>query len=318
MLLTGVGSWLVGEPEGRWVVVAHGVGGLLVVLLVRWKAPVVRDGWARSRRSRWASALLGVLTVGALVTGVLHSTGLVTAAVGQLMMWWHVAAGFVLLPLLAWHAIAHRQPVRRTDLDRRLVLRSGGLLAAAGLAWVALEGAVRTADLPGARRRFTGSYASELPRPTIWLSDRVPDADPATWTLRLAGPGQERALTLDELREVPDLTVRAVIDCTSGWYSDQDWTGWSLADLVPLAGAVPDGGSVVVRSRTGYSRRFGEDELDGVLLAHAMGGEPLIPQLGAPLRLVVPGRRGFWWVKWVDAIEVDRRPSWWQPTFPLQ
>ena len=291
------------------------MAGLAVLLLVRWKAPVVRSGWTRARRSRWASAGLAVLTVLALLTGLFHSTGLVTAAGGQLMMWWHVAAGLVLLPLLAWHATSHRQRARRTDLDRRLVLRGGGLAVAAGAAWLLLEGAVREAGLPGSRRRFTGSYALARPRPTIWLSDQRPAIDRDRWTMALGGADGRRAVTLEELLVRPSTTVRAVIDCTSGWYSEQEWTGWPLAALVD---DVPAGGSVVVRSATGYSRRFAADELDEVLLAHAMAGQPLPPALGAPLRLVVPGRRGFWWVKWVSAVEVDDRPPWWQPTFPLQ
>ena len=97
--------------------------------------------------------------------------------------------------------------------------------------------------------------------------------------------------------------------------------GAALLVCVPLVDLVPDvgpGGSVVVRSVTGYSRRFAPDELDGVLLAHSMSGRPLLTELGAPLRLVVPDRRGFWWVKWVDAVEVDDLPAWTQPAFPLQ
>ena len=194
------------------------------------------------------------------------------------------------------------------------MLRGGGLVVAAGALWAAQEALVRLGDLPGATRRFTGSYASPLPRPTIWLSDRVPQPDPG-WTLTVTGLSTPRTRSLPELLEQPSRTVRAVIDCTSGWYSEQDWTGWSLADLLR---PVPEDRSVVVRSRTGYSRRFGPDELDDVLLAHAMAGEALPRALGAPLRLVVPGRRGFWWVKWVDRLEVDTRPEWWQPTFPLQ
>lgn len=314
VLLSGVGSWLAGSPGQRWVVVAHGVGGLLVVLLVRWKAPVIRSGWHRSRRSRWASAALAGLTVLALLTGVLHATGLVTATLGQLMMWWHVAAGAVLVPLLAWHALAHRQVPRLTDLDRRLALRSGGLMVAATAAWLAVEAVIRLGGLPGADRRFTGSYAFPRPRPTIWLSDRRPDVDRATWTLQVNGT-RSRTWRLSELVAQPATSVRAVIDCTSGWYSEQEWAGLPLAGLV---GVVPAGGSVLVRSATGYSRRFDPDELDGVLLAHSMAGELLPPELGAPLRLVVPGRRGFWWVKWVTAVQVDDRPSWWQLAFPLQ
>lgn len=315
VLLTGVGSWLVGSPDERWVVIAHGVAGLLVVLLVRWKCPVIRTGWARSRGSRWVSLLLAGLTVLALLTGVLHTTGLVTAAAGQLMMWWHVAAGFTLLPLLAWHAVARRQRPRRTDLDRRLVLRGGGLLLVSAGLWVAVEGAVRLIGLPGAQRRFTGSYATGRPRPTIWLSDRVPDVDRGAWALTVTRAGSSMRWTVPELLAEPATTRRAVIDCTSGWYSDREWSGVPVSALV---GHDLAGGSVLVRSVTGYYRRFAPEDVDGLLLAHSMAGEPLPTSLGAPLRLVVPGRRGYWWVKWVDQIEVDDRPPWWQPTFPLQ
>ena len=75
---------------------------------------------------------------------------------------------------------------------------------------------------------------------------------------------------------------------------------------------------VVARSATGYPRRLAPGELDGLLLATAMAGEPLRRGLGAPVRLVAPGRRGFWWVTRVVALEVEDAPSWWQPPLPLQ
>lgn len=315
VLLTGVGSWLAGTPQQRWVVVAHGVGGLLLLLLIRWKAPVVRSGWAGKRRTRWLSALLGVLTVSALLTGVLHSTGALVSVAGQATMWWHTATGLSLVPLLLWHTLSHPQRMRRTDLDRRLLLRSAGLVAIAAAAWVVTEATVRSTGLPGAERRFTGSYPVPRPRPTIWLADRRPPVDPDTWTLTVRGAGAPHTWTLAELRERPVWTTRAVIDCTSGWCSEQEWSGIPLAELVEPLG---EGRSVVVRSATGYFRRFDAAEVGRVLLAHSMAGQPLPPDLGAPLRLVVPGRRGFWWVKWVDTVEVDDRPSWWQPVFPLQ
>lgn len=311
---TGFGSWLVGTAEHRWVVIGHGIAGLLVVLLAPWKTQVARTGFARRRRTRWASLTLAALAVGALATGVLHSTGLATAAGGQLMMWWHVAFAFALVPLLGWHALARRQRFRRTDVDRRLVLRTGALTAGAGAAWLLCETTVRAVNLPGAQRRFTGSYEFAAPRPTIWLSDSVPEISDADYLLRISGTGSVRELGLAELREHATV-VRAVIDCTSGWYSEQDWTGAPLTDLLGDVGAAR---SITVRSVTGYWRRFAISDAPSLLMAHSVAGEALPVSLGAPVRLVVPGRRGFWWVKWVDRIEVDDTPPWWQPTFPLQ
>lgn len=313
VLATGVGAFTVGTAEHRWVVVAHGVGGLLVVLLTPWKGRVVRGGLSRRRPSRWLSLALAVLVVLAVLSGVLHSTGLLTAAGGQLMLWWHVAAGLAMLPLLAWHVVAHRQRARRADLDRRLVLRSGLLVGAAGGLWLATETMVRLTGLPGAGRRFTGSYWQDRPQPTIWLDDTRPSFDPASWRLTVRDATGAREVDLAQIR-VAGAQVRAVIDCTSGWCSDQLWTGVPVTSLLRETG---EARSVVIRSSTGYQRRFSLRELDGLFLAHAMAGEDLPPELGAPVRLVAPGRRGLWWVKWVDRVEVSDLPHWWQPTFPL-
>jgi len=75
--------------------------------------------------------------------------------------------------------------------------------------------------------------------------------------------------------------------------------------------------SVLVVSSTGYARRFPLGDAPHLWLATHAGGLPLSAGHGAPLRLVAPGRRGFWWVKWVARVEVSETPWWWQPPFPL-
>lgn len=42
------------------------------------------------------------------------------------------------------------------------------------------------------------------------------------------------------------------------------------------------------------------------MLAYSMNGSPLLPQHGAPLRLIVPGWLGMTNVKWLDNIELSR------------
>lgn len=169
---------------------------------------------------------------------------------------------------------------------------------------------MRLTDLPGAARRFTGSYDTGSFNPTAmpsytWLDDTTPDIDPDRWRLSVAG----RELSLRELSSY-DVRVRATLDCTSGWYAEQDWGG------IPLRALLPDTGrarSLAVHSVTGYWLRFPVRDLDNLLLATTVGGAPLPPGHGFPARLVAPGRRGFWWVKWVDRVELTATPWWWQP-----
>jgi len=88
-----------------------------------------------------------------------------------------------------------------------------------------------------------------------------------------------------------------------------------VSDL-PLV-APPGTTSIEVRSATGYTRRFDPAAAAGLMIATHLDGVPLDADHGAPARLVAPGRRGFWWVKWVTAVQPSTTPPWWQPPFPL-
>jgi DMSO/TMAO reductase YedYZ molybdopterin-dependent catalytic subunit len=148
---------------------------------------------------------------------------------------------------------------------------------------------------------------------TSWLLDAVPAVDPQRWRLTISDGQGRRELTLAALTAF-DTQVRVTLDCTSGWYSQQDWTGVPLRTLLQRG---PGAQSVYVHSVSGYWVRFPIHDLDRLLLATQVGGAPLSANHGFPARLVAPGRRGYWWVKWVDRIEVQTTPSWWQPPFPI-
>jgi hypothetical protein len=315
---TGIGVVAAGASPGRLVALAHGVVGLAVVLLVPWKTRIVRRGLRRARRSSWASLLLAALASITLLTGLGYATGLLRSVAGMRGMWLHVAAALTLLPLVAWHVLARPARPRRTDLTRRTLLRAGALTAVAGGVYLVTSSVVRLGGLPGAGRRFTGSYdtgsfdPASMPS-TVWLDDRTPRIDPDAWRLVVAAADGERELSLADLTAF-DARVRAVLDCTGGWYAEQDWVGAPVSALVGDRGAAR---SVLVRSATGYWIRFPIGDLDRLLLATRVGGAPLAPRHGFPARLVAPGRRGFWWVKWVDRIELQDIPWWWQPPFPV-
>jgi len=226
-----------------------------------------------------------------------------------------------LLVALPVHTWGSGQRPRRTDLSRRSLLRTGGLAAGALALWTAGEGLLRLTGAPGASRRATGSHERGSRDPaampvTQWFTDTVPES--STDPVELVVAGRRLRIPVSDLDRGD--VVRAVLDCTGGWYAEQDWAGTRLDRLLAeVAGAdLPPDGSVDVVSRTGFRRRLPLRDAGSLLLATRAAGRPLSAGHGAPVRLVAPGRRGFWWVKWVQRVEVVDAPWWVQPPFPLQ
>jgi DMSO/TMAO reductase YedYZ molybdopterin-dependent catalytic subunit len=317
-ILTGALAYGIGSGPGRVAVIAHGVAGLGLVLLAPWKSAIARRGLRRRRPGSWASVALTVLASVAVVFGILHATGLVVDLGPVTAMQIHVGAALLSIPLAVWHVLARRVRPRRTDLSRRSLLRAGAVLGGAGLAYAGVEGIVRVTGLPGADRRFTGSYERGSGRPeempvTQWFDDAVPSVDLGSWRLEVASADRVRTWTYDEVAGFDD-RVRATLDCTGGWYAEHVWEGAWLWRLLPEVG---EARSLKVVSVTGYPRRFPAADLSGLLLATRVGGRPLDPGHGFPARLVAPGRRGFWWVKWVARVEASPVPWWWQWPFPV-
>ena len=297
-------GWLAFELTGRparGVLVLHAAAGAGIVLLVPWKSLIARRGLRARRSMKWASVVLAVGVLISLVFGVVHSSG--HPNVGPLTaMDFHVGAAICVIPFVLWHVIARPARLRAADLTRRNFLKSAALLGATGLA---------VAVVPSASRATTGSYRSDQLLATQWMFDTIPSIDAKTWSLKVAGS----AMTYEQVTGFTD-RVTAVLDCTGGWYSEQEWEGVWLSRILPPAASPST--SLNVRSITGYSRRFDIGDASGLLLASRVGGSPLEPGNGFPLRLVAPGRRGFVWVKWVVSIDAEPLPSWWQPPFPLQ
>ena len=165
----------------------------------------------------------------------------------------------------------------------------------------------------------------------------MPALDPATWRLAVTGAVSRRLeLTLDELRSRPARTVRVTMECAGNgrarmhprpisqpWLVEAvgtaEWTGVPLRDVLESAGVRPSAAEVVFTGadhgvergvEQDYQRGLPLDEALGeeVLLAYEMNGQPLPPQHGHPVRLVVPGWYGMTNVKWLQEISVVEEP----------
>jgi DMSO/TMAO reductase YedYZ molybdopterin-dependent catalytic subunit len=165
----------------------------------------------------------------------------------------------------------------------------------------------------------------------------IPAIDPGEWRLSVGGLVRNAmALSLDELRSRPRLTLPVTMECAGNgrarlsprpisqpWLAEAvgtaEWTGTSLAALLEEAG-VEQGAVEVVFTGIDHGME-GEVEQDyarslplpealreDVLLAYEVNGQPLPPQHGFPLRLIVPNWYGMTSVKWLRSIEVVADP----------
>lgn len=168
----------------------------------------------------------------------------------------------------------------------------------------------------------------------------TPTIDPASYRLRLSGdalPG-ERTLTLRDLRRFRHHEVTTVHECTGNgrsFFGTQQgqtvsgtawtlgavgtvrWQGVRLADVLRAVGTRPDAVSVQATGLDPSYATGGVDHgpvrrpfpiakaYDDALLAWGMDGEPLLPDHGHPLRLVLPGWVGIASIKWLGSMEVS-------------
>jgi DMSO/TMAO reductase YedYZ molybdopterin-dependent catalytic subunit len=159
----------------------------------------------------------------------------------------------------------------------------------------------------------------------------IPSMDASSYRLNVG----ERELGLAEIKALPQKTVRVTLECagngragftprypsmpwTHGGVGTAEWTGVPLTSLlenlvsektreIAFLGA-DRGFDSGVEHHFGRSLSVADALHPEVLLAWAMNGEPLAPQHGAPLRLVVPGWFGMASVKWLSRIELLERP----------
>lgn len=159
------------------------------------------------------------------------------------------------------------------------------------------------------------------------------------WTLSIAGlVNKPRTYAIEDLTRLfpPEERVYRM-RCVEGWSMVIPWLGFPLADL--LADAEPSGDAEYVRFVTlmDPDQMPGEDDLgypwpyqEGLrldearhpltLLSTGLYGQALLPQNGAPIRLVVPWKYGFKSIKSIVQIELlaARPATFWSSLAPRE
>jgi sulfane dehydrogenase subunit SoxC len=165
----------------------------------------------------------------------------------------------------------------------------------------------------------------------------VPYVPSADWHVEVAGRVKKpMSLSLETIKRMPARTLRVTLECAGNgrallsprypsmpWRHEAvgtaDWTGTPLRHVLEQAGLADDAVDIAfIGADHGFDRGVEHDYArslrrdaalsEDVLVVWEMNGQPLLPQHGYPLRLVVPGWYGMASVKWLKRIEVLDKP----------
>ena len=139
----------------------------------------------------------------------------------------------------------------------------------------------------------------------------IPRFVEAEWDFKVTGLVETPfTLSYSELKALGPQTIRADMHCVTGWTTlDNDWEGIPLRVIAELAVPKPEAKWVITHCDGGYTSDLSIDAMldDDVLVAWGHGGEPLTPDHGFPLRLVVPKRYAWKSAKWLRSLEFSDR-----------
>ncbi|MFE5408967.1 molybdopterin-dependent oxidoreductase [Microbacterium sp. NPDC056569] len=180
----------------------------------------------------------------------------------------------------------------------------------------------------GAQLDLAGMTPVVTPNASFYRIDTaliVPQVDPGTWSLRIHGLVEtEVEIGWDELLALPLEESWTTLACVSNpvggdLIGNAKWLGYPIRLLLERARPTAEADMVLSRSVDGFTASTPLEVLRegtrNAILAVGMNDEPLPPEHGFPVRMVVPGLYGYVSAtKWVTELEVtrfDRASAYW-------
>ncbi len=146
----------------------------------------------------------------------------------------------------------------------------------------------------------------------------VPHFDPATWDFRIFGAVDKPVrLSWDEFNRLPRIQFTSDFHCVTRWSRfDNHWEGVAFRELLKLVQLKPSARYVLLHAEQGFTANVPLADLDrdNVLFATHHDGQPLPPDHGYPLRLIVPHLYAWKSVKWIRGMEFLEQdaPGFWE------
>ena len=136
----------------------------------------------------------------------------------------------------------------------------------------------------------------------------TPKIDLDTWRFRMLGLVEDEVvLDWKQFTSLDKATVDAEFHCVTQWSRlENTWEGVLFTEVMKLVRPRPEAKFAMAHCYGGYTANLALEALtdDDVLFAYRHDGDPLAPEHGGPLRLVVPKRYGWKSAKWVSGLEL--------------
>jgi len=159
----------------------------------------------------------------------------------------------------------------------------------------------------GAEGRLPPGQSLTIKWPVLHYGS-VPRFDAAKWDFKIDGLVEHPLrFSWEEFRALPQIEVTSDFHCVTRWSRlDNLWKGVRFTDVLDRAQAKPGAEYVLMLAEEGYTANVPLKDLlrPEVLFAFDHDGQPLEPEHGGPLRLVVPQLYAWKSVKWVRGFTV--------------
>ncbi|WP_156144259.1 molybdopterin-dependent oxidoreductase [Sinomonas humi] len=328
----------------EWAIQTFGTGDktfLVTVISIVLLAVGAAAGLLEFRRPGTGVAvatLIGIVGIAAVATRALSNPLAIACAVAAAA----VAAGLVrwLVGALRAEEQAPEAMTEESGFARRKFLRimagSAVVVALGGVVTAVVRGTALAASAardalklpapaspappvpPGASVGLSGIDPLVTPDGSFYRIDTalvVPSVDPNGWSLQVTGMVEEPlSISWQELLAKPLIERYVTIACVSNpvggnLIGNARWLGWPIRELLARARPKPGADMVLSRSVDGFTASTPLEVLTDpgtdAILAVAMNGEPLPPEHGFPVRMIVPGLYGFVSAtKWVNELKV--------------
>ena len=168
----------------------------------------------------------------------------------------------------------------------------------------------------GRERLPAGQYLTK--KWPVLSYEPTPKFDPAKYRFNVSGAVAEPfELTWDELQALPRVQLTTDFHCVTTWSRyDNAWEGVHIREILKRANPLPEAKFVMAHSFTGYTTNMPLADLDDddVIIAFTHDGEPLAPEHGGPVRLIVPKLYAYKSAKWLSGLEFMEkdRPGFWE------